>query len=331
MGLDPTGAVAAGAELQSQLLNAIATNRQNKKQRQWNEKMYGMQRADALADWERQNAYNSPAAQMQRLREAHLNPNLVYGHGADAQGGIVRATDVKAWNPQTPEFSGGSVMGQYLDAKVRQQQLDNLKTQQTLMEQEVKNKIANELKTYKDAAKSESSRDLIDTMVQIRGNELTYAPEMAATTLAGKRASIEKTIQDTKLSQANTLYRLSENERASIRLDQSLRESVARIANLRASALRAEAQTTTEYYKKQELMNQAILIEKRVASESIQQQIKTEELRIKAGTPDGYTKEYIKALQDILKGVISPGSYVNPKSTRTEFQRIQVKRPAYGR
>ena len=47
-------------------------------------KMYQMQRNDAIADWNMQNEYNSPEAQMRRLRDAGLNPNLVYGNGADA-------------------------------------------------------------------------------------------------------------------------------------------------------------------------------------------------------------------------------------------------------
>lgn len=34
-----------------------------------------------LAMWNMTNAYNSPTAQMQRLKEAGLNPNLVYGSG----------------------------------------------------------------------------------------------------------------------------------------------------------------------------------------------------------------------------------------------------------
>lgn len=32
-----------------------------------------------LAQWERENAYNTPSQQMQRYREAGLNPNLIYG------------------------------------------------------------------------------------------------------------------------------------------------------------------------------------------------------------------------------------------------------------
>lgn len=38
----------------------------------------------ALQNWNRENAYNSPEAQMQRYLAAGLNPNLVYGAGASS-------------------------------------------------------------------------------------------------------------------------------------------------------------------------------------------------------------------------------------------------------
>ena len=47
------------------------TNRRAER-RQWNRN---------VAMWEKQNAYNTPKAQMQRLQEAGLNPNLMYGKG----------------------------------------------------------------------------------------------------------------------------------------------------------------------------------------------------------------------------------------------------------
>lgn len=42
---------------------------------------YKQQKSDALANWNLQNQYNSPVEQMKRLREAGLNPMLVYGSG----------------------------------------------------------------------------------------------------------------------------------------------------------------------------------------------------------------------------------------------------------
>lgn len=44
------------------------------------------QRQWALDDWNRVNEYNHPSQQMQRLKEAGLNPNLVYGSGSGASG-----------------------------------------------------------------------------------------------------------------------------------------------------------------------------------------------------------------------------------------------------
>lgn len=37
------------------------------------------------AQIEKMNAYNTPAAQMQRFKDAGLNPNLIYGHGSSGQ------------------------------------------------------------------------------------------------------------------------------------------------------------------------------------------------------------------------------------------------------
>ena len=86
MSTDATNAAAwsAAADNINTAANVIAQSSTNRKTREWNEKMYAMQRQDALADWRMQNEYNHPSAQMARLREAGLNPNLVYGKGADA-------------------------------------------------------------------------------------------------------------------------------------------------------------------------------------------------------------------------------------------------------
>lgn len=49
-----------------------------KMQNKWNLEQYQRERQDTLADWNRENVYNSPAAQMQRYMAAGLNPNLIY-------------------------------------------------------------------------------------------------------------------------------------------------------------------------------------------------------------------------------------------------------------
>lgn len=58
-----------------------------------------------LQMWNLQNEYNSPAAQMQRLREAGLNPALVYGNG----NALTPASSMNAPSGSAPSNSGPSV------------------------------------------------------------------------------------------------------------------------------------------------------------------------------------------------------------------------------
>lgn len=306
--------IAGAAAVGSQGVNAYAQGRMNKKTREWNEKMYGLQRSHALVDWEMQNKYNSPAAQMERLRAAGLNPNLVYGHGATAEASPIRSTDVKGWNPQAPTFDAGSVMGAYMDTKVRQAQVDNLDAQHALLEQELANKRANEAKTYADIVLKGSQRDYTDTKTQLSGVDLQYAVRTKEISLEAMRAAINKTLQDTQKSKAETQFRLSENERRSVTTKMSLREAVERIALMRANALRAQAQTTNEFYRKQILMNQAIEIEKKMRGQDLQNQIREEELRLKQATPDAYEKWFMDATGELVEGLTSPGTRLNPKT-----------------
>ena len=46
-----------------------------------NERMQHEQNKWNLEQWNRNNAYNSPAAQMQRFKAAGLNPDLMYQQG----------------------------------------------------------------------------------------------------------------------------------------------------------------------------------------------------------------------------------------------------------
>ena len=84
----------------------------NTKNRQW-----------ALQDWYRQNAYNTPAQQMQRFKEAGLNPNLIYKQTNEAA--PVRSTDYVA--PQLGDFQG--ILSKSNQIKIQDQQLANMQLQ----------------------------------------------------------------------------------------------------------------------------------------------------------------------------------------------------------
>lgn len=71
----------------------------------WNTRLADYQNDLALKNWQLENEYNSPQAQMQRYLDAGLNPNLVYGAGASSGnagnigtptvGGSVSPTDIQ--------------------------------------------------------------------------------------------------------------------------------------------------------------------------------------------------------------------------------------------
>lgn len=72
-----------------------------KMQNEANQKMAEYSHSKDLEMWHRANEYNSPAAQMGRLKEAGLNPNLVYGKGTQTQG----ASQLPKYNAPRMDYS----------------------------------------------------------------------------------------------------------------------------------------------------------------------------------------------------------------------------------
>lgn len=100
------------------LINKQSQEDTNAAQAATNERLYQMQRADAVSDWNRNNAYNSPAQQMQRFKEAGLNPNLIYGNMQNAQ--PIRSVDAKAPDYVAPRLNDNmipSAIGKYMELK----------------------------------------------------------------------------------------------------------------------------------------------------------------------------------------------------------------------
>lgn len=78
-----------------------AQREENEKNRQYNFQLAQYQNQQNLEQWNRENAYNDPAAQMERLRNAGLNPDLMYENGTT---GLTAASspDMTAGAPSSP-------------------------------------------------------------------------------------------------------------------------------------------------------------------------------------------------------------------------------------
>jgi hypothetical protein len=120
------GTTIAAANAGAQLLT-------NRAQKRTNLEMYDRQRADALADWNRQNQFNAPEAQMKRFKEAGLNPHLIYGQMTTAQ--PIKTPEAKAPNYVAPQADPQdfNILGRQYSLETQRLQNENLeKTNQLI-------------------------------------------------------------------------------------------------------------------------------------------------------------------------------------------------------
>ena len=218
---DPATTAAAITAVSS-IANMGLQGSMNQATRKWNEIMYNTQRADALADWMRQNEYNHPQAQMARLQAAGLNPNLVYGKGADAiSNQSIRGTDIKSWNPQAPQIDGGGIVRSALvgmDLKAKDAQTRN--TEQVIAnnqakEEETKARTLNILgNTKKTNLQNSRYNELVDSQLSLMNERTRQTQAQTDQTLTRTEQlkmifspTLEKAVNDVlqgRLNQAKT-------------------------------------------------------------------------------------------------------------------------------
>lgn len=146
-------------------INAAAsiynTQQMNKANRELAE--YGYQKDTEM--WNKNNLYNSPEAQMSRLKQAGLNPNLVYGNGAvgNTSGQLPKynAPEMKA--PEV-EFGIAEAIQTYQNTKTMEAQRNNIQKDSDLKVQEIALKTADianrEAKTARDKFELKKAKNL---------------------------------------------------------------------------------------------------------------------------------------------------------------------------
>jgi hypothetical protein len=116
-----------GAELQAiQLGSQVAqVGMQDAK----NLRQYNRQRRDNLADWHRQNIYNSPVEQMARLKEAGLNPALMYGKSGGTGQSMSPVPKTEMATGVVPDLNTGL---SYAQLELMKRQSENAESQTNL-------------------------------------------------------------------------------------------------------------------------------------------------------------------------------------------------------
>lgn len=189
--------ITGGASLLGGLFNSLGQARQNKLSRDFALRMYQMQRDDSLQFWGMQNEYNSPEAQMQRFRDAGLNPHLVYSQGNPGNAAQIETPNVQRPDFVNPQFGDAIVNGAMstisalYDLEMKQAQTDNLKAQNSVIMQDAM------LKGVQIAAgQVGTERARFD---------LDFAKDMRSINADAQRLAVRKTEQDIMLASRRDL------------------------------------------------------------------------------------------------------------------------------
>lgn len=212
-------AITAAGQIASTGISALAQGSINKKTRKYNLQQYQKERADALNDWNRNNSYNSPASQMQRYKEAGLNPNLIYGQQNTAD--PVRSTNTAPWNPRAPniDLNAGPTISAFYDTRMKQAETDNMIKQGDVLTQEKLLKAAQTAATVQGTSTNEFQLGQAQKLSSI-------SLETAAEELRGKLISNNNQIQ--------------QNERNEAITSSNIKEAAERILEIRARVLKTQ-------------------------------------------------------------------------------------------
>lgn len=168
-----------GGSLLDRATSAANIDRQGSYDRSLAEYTFGKN----LEMWNMQNAYNSPQQQMQRLKEAGLNPNLVYGNGAvgNAAGAAPRYEQPRTDVALPAAINFPAMLSMYNDTVVKAAQVDNIK--------------ANTMATLANATGRSLANDLAGAILgdrKVRAgleNDLLSSKRLLTDTVQGRQAT----------------------------------------------------------------------------------------------------------------------------------------------
>jgi hypothetical protein len=209
----PAAAIVAGGQVIGGAIDAIAQIGQNKKAREHQEYMY-----------DKQNAYNTPAMQMQRFKQAGLNPHLIYGQGNSGNAGSPPPLTTQ----EAPKSNFADISQNYIANRTQQAQVDNMEKAREVMEADMILKKAQTQATLSGSAKTDQ--------------EVYQAGQLFQNVMAQSDANLRVTEQnyqtglitqnklETEIKQITANTRLTQEQIKSV--TQSILESRARVQNL---------------------------------------------------------------------------------------------------
>lgn len=218
------GVLTAGASIGGNLIAANQNKKAQNRQNNFNKEM-----------WMLENEYNTPENQMKRLKDAGLNPHLVYGNGsvANTSGSSPRSASYTPFPADIGSNAAGSALMAYQDMRIKSAQVDNIEAQteniraRTItegfrsfltdllgQEQAVKTRVTGNMESYQYGAADQALRqgglNLDKTFAEITGMNLDQISKRLD--IQAKRQGLTQQQIQTEIQQAELLYKTMQNE-----------------------------------------------------------------------------------------------------------------------
>lgn len=263
-----TGAyVAAGAQIASAGISAMAASKLNKKTMAYNSEWAYRQRQWAEQDRDFANKYNSPAEQRKRMIEANMNPALMYGGASSAPAAVVRGTQSPQANFAPVDFGPAAKAGSiglqtFYDIKMQEQQLRNMEMQNAKMASDIAKNTATTQLTWDKSKLTQNENQRLEQILQgiNQLNELgaggQYSPDGSVLTM-----DASKILNQNRNLTAQALTNANENARRELYSSKNADQVVARIS------LMAQQQATSAEQAEQIKANTDLILKSGVLSQ----------------------------------------------------------------
>lgn len=157
-----------GIDFGKAFLNNFFGKKSSKKQRQWD-----------LAMWNLQNQYNHPANVMKRLKDAGLNPALMYGSGSAGMGlsSSAPSGSGRFYTEEAPDLDVLSMLKFRQDFEAKGQDIANSKAQNAILREKARTERATANLKTKSLDLVQANIKVTENRVKVLQHNLDYAIE----------------------------------------------------------------------------------------------------------------------------------------------------------
>lgn len=300
--------IAALAQKGQGIKNTLSTIASTALQRYWSVRDYKRQRTDALADYQMQNEYNSPSAQMARLKQAGINPVMAFKGGV-TEAAPIRSSDIASTKAELPLSQSGGYIASYQDAQLKEATIENtrqnnllLKQQEIMQEAQRIKTIAETAKISEETAKTKFEREQAQQLSQ-------YVIQAAAQNVRKIDADIDRTVKETEVLG-------NRDSREALLNASTLKEAAARIANIKMQTLHEKLKMAKTAEETKQVKEQIEYIKKQKDSTEVKTQLDKLDKNLKEKGLQPGDALYFRAAAQYLDGIFDNNTGTkNPSGT----------------